>query len=641
LFETKRSEPLPKSKPARRWKLDFGAEIVPGGVRFRVWAPRCRRVSVVIEKLGKDLPLEAEPQGYFSGIVPHAGAGTLYRYRLDGLGPFPDPASRFQPEGPHGPSQVVDPGAYRWKDAGWRGFPMKGQVIYEVHVGAFTPEGTLDAASAELAELRDAGVTLIELMPLAEFPGRFNWGYDGVDLFAPCSAYGDPEALKRFVDRAHALGLGVVLDVVYNHLGPDGNYLAQYSPDYFTDRYKNEWGQPINFDGPGSREVREFFIGNACYWIREFHLDGLRLDATQSIYDSGPVHVLSELTRRVRETAWPRRVLMIGENEPQDARCLAPAENGGFGLDAVWSDDFHHAARVALTGKRDAYFMDYRGQPQELISAVKRGHLYQGQRYLWQKKPRGTPVTVEPAASFVFFLQNHDQIANHLWGERLCRLSGADRCRAMTALLLLAPQTPLLFMGQEFGSSRPFHFFADHQENLAPLIHKGRREFLAQFAAYASADSQKRIPDPRAPATFAHSKLDFSERKTNAPVYRLHKDLLRLRREDPVIAAQDRSRLDGAVLSSDAFVLRFFGPAGSDRLLAVNLGPDLAYQPAPEPLLAPPAGTNWKRVWSSEDTRYGGSGIVDAEGPDGWKLQANSAVLLAAHVLKSARRNGS
>jgi len=304
---------------------------------------------------------------------------------------------------------------------------MTGQVIYELHIGTFTPEGTFDAAARELLELKRLGITLLEVMPIAAFPGRWNWGYDGVNLYAPSQMYGDVEALKRFINAAHAFGLGVILDVVYNHLGPDGNYLRAYSDDYFTDRYKNDWGDAINFDGPDSPEVREFFIRNACYWITEFHLDGLRLDATQNIYDAGPVHVLAELSRRTREVAWPRNIVLIAENEPQDIRCLLPIEQGGFDLDGMWNDDFHHAAQVALTGQREAYYTDYRGNPQEFISAVKRGFLYQGQYYKWQKQPRGTVVTSQPASAFILFTQNHDQVANTLHGERIHALTSAAR----------------------------------------------------------------------------------------------------------------------------------------------------------------------------------------------------------------------
>jgi maltooligosyltrehalose trehalohydrolase len=484
----------------------------------------------------------------------------------------------------------------------------------------------------ELEELRRSGITLLEMMPVAEFDGRWNWGYDGVDLYAPAHVYGDPDALRRFVDAAHAQGLGVILDVVYNHFGPSGNYLKEYSENYFTDRYENEWGEAINFDGPESKEVREFFIRNACYWVTEFHMDGLRLDATQQIFDASPVHILSELSQRMREVAGQRKIILIAENEPQNITCIAPVERGGHGLDAMWNDDFHHSARVALTGRREAYYTDYRGEPQEFISMIKRGFLYQGQYYKWQKKRRGTVVTTEPASAFVLFTQNHDQVANSLHGQRIHALTSPARYRAFTALMLLAPGTPMFFMGQEFGASSPFLFFADHcDEVLGENVYRGRKKFLAQFPSYGSPEAQERIPDPRDVSTFERSKLDLSERESHAEIYLFHQDLLRLRREDPVIAAQARDRIDGAVIGPGALVLRFFGKDEGDRLLVVNLGADLEYDPAPEPLLAPVSGGSWRLVWSTGDPRYGGRGIVNPCTEEGcWRVPAEGATFFSS-----------
>jgi maltooligosyltrehalose trehalohydrolase len=524
---------------------------------------------------------------------------------------------------------VVDPSAYKWHDEDWLGITMAGQVIYELHVGTYTKEGTFAAATRELEELKQLGVTVIEVMPVAEFPGQRNWGYDGVNLYAPAHAYGDPAAFKRFVDAAHGLGLSVILDVVYNHLGPDGNYLGAYSDHYFTDRYETDWGAAINYDGPESKEVREFFIRNACYWIAEFHMDGLRLDATDTIYDAGPVHVLSELSQRARDAGNPRNIILTAENEKQDVRLITPVAKGGYGLDAMWNDDFHHTAMVALTGRREAYYTDYRGTSQELLSAVKRGFLYQGQRYKWQNQARGTPVTTQPASAFVCFLQNHDQIANSLRGDRLHALTSPGRYRALTAVLLLAPGTPMLFMGQEFWASSPFLFFTDHGD-LADTVYQGRKKFLSQFPSIATLEAQEQVPHPNLPSTFETSKVDLSERTTHAGIYLFHQDLLRIRREDPVIAAQSRDRLEGATFGRDAFVLRFFGPDGDDRLLVVNLGADLDYDPAPEPLLAPPSGGRWQVLWASDAPRYGGTGIVNPCREEGWKLPGESAVLLSA-----------
>jgi maltooligosyltrehalose trehalohydrolase len=456
----------PAAGPVRR--LPIGAEpLSDGGVHFRVWAPRCREVAVEIESLGS-AELQAEADGYFSLRSLSAKAGMRYRFRLDPCeAALPDPASRFQPEGPHGPSEIVDPGDFAWNDQMWRGRTREQLVIYEMHVGTFTPEGSWAAAARELPVLAELGITCLEIMPMAEFAGRFGWGYDGVDLFAPTRLYGRPDDFRHFVDRAHALGIAVILDVVYNHVGPDGNHLKSFSAAYFTDRYDNEWGEAINFDGPDSGPTREFFIANAGYWIDEYHLDGLRLDATQQIFDRSDDHIIAAIVRQVRSAGRGRTTFVVGENEPQQARLVRPTERGGYGLDSLWNDDFHHSAMVALTGHHEAYYSDYRGHPGEFIAAAKHGFLYQGQRYQWQQKSRGTPTLDLPAECFVVFLQNHDQIANSGTGERCHALTSPGRLRAMTAYLLLMPGIPMLFQGQEFAASAPFFYFADPRRAVA------------------------------------------------------------------------------------------------------------------------------------------------------------------------------
>jgi maltooligosyltrehalose trehalohydrolase len=612
-------------------KLPVGAEVAPqGGVHFRVWAPRRRRVEVVLHA-GEPVAVALRPEreGYYSAHVAVAAPGTLYRYRLDGEPDlYPDPASRFQPEGPHGPSQVIDPGSFHWTDREWPGIRLPGQVIYEMHIGTFTPEGTWQAAEQKLAHLASTGVTVLEVMPVADFPGRFGWGYDGVNLFAPTRLYGTPDDFRRFVDQAHRLGLGVILDVVYNHVGPDGNYLKQFANDYFTDRYRTDWGEAINFDGKNAGPVRQFFVANAGYWIEEFHLDGLRLDATQHIYDASPDHLLRDITRRVREAAGRRATMLVAENEPQDVKLARPLSEGGYGIDGLWNDDFHHTARVAVTGRNEAYYGDYLGTPQELISALKWGYLYQGQHYLWQKKPRGTPALRLAPASFVLFIQNHDQIANSARGQRLELLTSPGRYRTMTALLLLAPGTPMLFQGQEFAASSPFVFFADHAPELAQLVRKGRAQFLGQFPNVADPAMRALLPHPDAPQTFEACKLRWEECDRHAEARALHQDLLRLRREDPVFRLQRAGMVDGAVLGPQAFVLRYFGDAGEDRLLAINLGRDLDLRPSPEPLLAPPDAGPWEVLWSSEHPRYGGDGtpLLNRDGP--WRLPGEAAIVL-------------
>jgi maltooligosyltrehalose trehalohydrolase len=426
------------------------------------------------------------------------------------------------------------------------------------------------------------------------------------------------------------LGLGVILDVVYNHVGPDGNYLNCFSDDYFTDRYENDWGPAINFDGRHCEGVREFVIQNACYWISEFHLDGLRLDATQDIHDRSPVHVLAELSQRARSVAGERPIVLIAENEPQDVRCINPAATGGYSLDGMWNDDFHHASRVALMGRREAYLTDYQGTPQEFLACVKRGFLFQGQYYRWQKKRRGSRVTNEPASAFVCYLQNHDQTANCIEGKRLGSLVNPAEYRALTALLLLAPQTPLLFMGQEFAASAPWVFFADHKPDLAKVVLEGRKEFLSQFPSYASPEAQETVPDPAAESTFDMCKLDWSERESHAEDYVLHRDLLRLRRQDAVLARQSRFDVDGVVLAEKAFLLRFFGGELGDRLLLVNLGAQRRLEILGEPLLAPLPEGNWHLLWCSDARRYGGPGIVNPYQESHWIVPARSAAFLSS-----------
>jgi maltooligosyltrehalose trehalohydrolase len=497
-----------------------------------------------------------------------------------------------------------------------------------MHIGTYTPDGTYAAASEHSQRLAELGINLIEIMPVAEFPGRFGWGYDGVNLFAPTRLYGTPDDLRSFVDKAHALGIGVILDVVYNHLGPDGNYLKEFSGHYFTDRHKNEWGQAINFDDKDSGPVREFFVSNAAYWIDEFHLDGLRLDATQQIFDCSKEHVLSEINRAVRKAAGSRRTYLTAENEVQDARLVRPPERGGYGLDALWNDDFHHTARVALTGKRDAYYVDYKGTPQELVSAVKRGFLYQGQWYGWQKKTRGEPALDLKSVQFIQFIENHDQVANSLQGHRVWQLTSPGKFRAMTALLLLSPQTPMLFQGQEFADSTRFVFFADHHPELARLVAAGRKEFVRQFRAITDPDAQPCIPDPGSEEAFLACKVNHQDREKNSNVYAMHRDLLRIRRDDPVISNAQTAEVDGAVLGADALLLRFFGENGDDRLLLVNLGRDLSLSPAPEPLLAPPEETQWELKWSSESACYGGCGTIPLHPDERWELPAETAMLL-------------
>jgi maltooligosyltrehalose trehalohydrolase len=611
-------------------RMPIGSEVCDeGGTHFRVWAPQCKSVAAVFENSAELVHLDKEPSGYFSGFAQFAKSGARYKYQLNGGEAYPDPASRFQPQGPHGWSEIIDAGTFPWTDNAWPGIQLAGQAIYELHLGTFTQEGMWTAAARKLEYLRDTGVTAIEVMPVADFPGRFGWGYDGVQPYAPASIYGLPDEMRSFVNRAHALGLAVILDVVYNHLGPDGNYLPKFSPFYLTDKYTTDWGEAINFDGEQNGPVREFFRENAAYWIREFRLDGLRLDATQDIHDESEPHILGEIVESARSAAGGRSIVVVGENEPQNTRLIRPPSEGGYGLDALWNDDYHHSAMVALTGKADAYYTDYRGTVQELLSGVKYGYLFQGQWYRWQKHCRGSSTLGLPHRAMINFIQNHDQVANSARGRRLHELTAPGMLKALTALTLLAPGTPMLFQGQEFAASSPFLFFADHKPELASKIREGRIEFLEQWRSHRQPDMLPCFDDPAAPATFERSKLDHTEVKRHASTYALHRDLLLLRRRDPVISRQGEYGLDGAVLSPSCLLVRFFSEDyQKDRLLLVNLGTEFELAAAAEPLLAPPAAARWAKLWSSDDPQYDGCGTAALDVPGCWRIPGQAAIVL-------------
>ena len=608
--------------------IAHGCTLTPDGARFRVWAETPRAVVLALGD-GREVAMVAEAEGWFSAEVAGLEAGTRYGFRLDGGPVLADPASRAQLGGPDGWSLVVDPDAYAWKVRDWTGIAPEGQVLYEMHVGTFTQRGTWAAAAERLEALARLGVTVVEMMPVAEFRGRFGWGYDGALPYAPIGLYGSPDDLRAFVDAAHGLGIGVILDVVYNHFGP-GNRFAEFSERWFTERYKNEWGASPNFDGPGSEAVRDYIAENAAYWIGSFRFDGLRLDATQALFDATDEHIVARIAREAKAAAGGRGILLVGETEPQDTCLVRPQATGGYGLDALWNDDFHHAAHVALTGRREAYYHDYRGAPQEFVAAAKFGYLFQGQRYDWQDAPRGVAGLDLPASAFVTYLENHDQVANSGRGLRLHALAQPARLRALTALLLLAPQTPMLFQGQEFWASAPFHFFADQGPELDPLIAKGRAASLAQFASLKDEAARTRLADPAAEATFTQCKLDWAEAERRAEALALHRDLLRLRRETAAFGA---GRVDGSPIGPEALLLRFRAEAAADeRLVLVNLGPDLAITSIPDPLFAPPHGTDWHPVWSSEEPAYGGGGRRAIDTARRFTLSAGSATVFAPGV---------
>jgi maltooligosyltrehalose trehalohydrolase len=555
------------------WRLDLGANVVEGGVQFRVWAPNARLVEVVLQgEAGaqRRQALTPDDDGYHDGLVEGVRAGDCYRYSLDDGPLFPDPCSRSQPDGPHGASEIVDPGAYRWHDHGWPGLGPDGLAIYELHIGTFTPDGTFDAAIGRLADLTSLGVTAIEIMPVAEFPGRRGWGYDGVDLYAPYSAYGGPEGLRRLVDAAHGLGLGVLLDVVYNHFGPDGNYLRVYADDYFTDRHHTPWGDAVNYDGPNSGNVRHFVLQNVRYWLHEYHLDGFRLDATHAIVDTSARHLLAEIAQVVHSLP-DRRAVVFAEDHRNLVEQIRPPKQGGLGLDGVWADDFHHALRTYLVDQREGYFANYAGSLEDVATAIEQGFLFQGQRRPASGEIRGTKVTDEPARAFLFCSENHDQVGNRALGERLAHLVDRERYLVASAVLLLVPETVLLFQGQEFAASAPFLYFTDHNPELGRLVTEGRRKEFAGFSAFADPARREQIPDPQAESTFRRSVLDWAERERHTDVLNLYQTLLALRRDDSALRHQDRQRTRAYALTPDALAIRRWH-GDSERLLLANFG---------------------------------------------------------------------
>ncbi len=554
-----------------RARAAIGATVTATGVTFRVWAPNARRsVAVVLDGDGAREELRREDEGYWVGEIRGIGAGTRYRFSLDGGDPLPDPVSRFQPEGVHDPSEVVDPGAYSWQDGGWRGLSSSNMSIYELHVGAMTPEGTYAALGAQLPALRDLGVTAIELMPLAESPGRWNWGYDGVDIWAPSHNYGTPDDLRSLVDAAHQHGLGVILDVVYNHFGPDGNYLSAYATDYFTDRHMTPWGDAVNYDGENSQPVRDFIIGNAVHWVEEYHIDGLRMDAVHAILDDGPVHVIAELAAAVRIAATPREAVLFAEDERNDVGVMRSPLEGGWGCDGLWADDFHHEMHVFLTGERDGYYGQYEGTLESIAQVITGGFTFQGQE--WEPGVnRGTEVTDEPGSAFVFCLQNHDQVGNRAIGNRAHTQMSRERYHVASALFLLVPETPLIWMGQEFRASAPFQYFTDHEGELGRLVTEGRRLEFSHFESFAGAE----VPDPQEESTFRDSTLDLSERETNGDTYELYQDLLHLIRDDAVLAVRDRP---GTVaVARDDLILLYRTNGKQHRLLLANFGDEVRF----------------------------------------------------------------
>lgn len=571
----------------------------PGLVAFRVWAPRCRRLEV--ETLGPDaavLPLVPVEDGYFEGVGP-GGDGSRYLLRLDGTRRRPDPASRGLPLGVHGPSEVVDPCRFRWTDPDWRGRPLAEMVIYELHVGTFTPQGTFRAVIPRLGQLRDLGITAIELMPVASFPGQRNWGYDGVGLYAPQESYGGPAGLQRLVDACHAHDLAVILDVVYSHLGPEGNYLAEFAP-YFTERSRTPWGPAVNFDGGDSHGVRNFVIENALCWVRDFHIDGLRLDAAHGIVDASPVSILQELNDAVQATAETlgRPVPVVAESDLNSRRLVESPAAGGHGFAGQWNDDFHHALHALLTGERIGYYADFGGLD-HLAKAYTDGFVYDGCFSAYRGRPHGSPTPDIPAERFVVFAQNHDQVGNRARGERLAALTDLEGLKLAATAVLLSPGIPLLFMGEEYGEPAPFLFFTDFQDPaLGEAVCRGRQRDLAVLGWPGEA------PDPQAPATFARSRLSWSlqDREPYRGLREYHRTLLALRRRHGALGAGGKAALTACPLEGGTLAIHRAAPASGDAVILLRFaaGPGIAEVPLPD--------GHWRRLVDSAEARFGGAG---------------------------------
>lgn len=588
-----------------RSKPRLGAWPVEGGVSFRVWAPEKGRVAVVREPSGeRALELTKQPDGSFTGESAELRPGDLYRYLIDGTQRVPDPASRFQPHGAHGPSEIIDPAAYRWQHEPSAAPDLRELVIYELHVGTFTAEGTFRAATERLRDLAELGVNAIELMPVAEFAGDRGWGYDSVDLFAPHHAYGRPEDLKRLVDVAHSLGISVLLDVVYNHFGPSGNYLPQVTGAYLSERHRSSWGPSLNFDGPSADGVRELVIENALQWICDYRFDGLRLDATHAIVDDSKEHVLAELARLVREGAG-RPIIIIAEDDRNQRAVVTKDEEGSLGLDAVWADDFHHQVRRHVAGDSEGYFADYSGSTVDLVRTINEGWFYTGQRSVRSGKPRGSRTNGIPRERFFICIQNHDQVGNRAMGDRLTSSIDLPTYRAASTLLLMSPETPLIFMGQEWAASTPFLFFTDHDEELGQLIRAGRRSEFAAFSAFGDADKREMIPDPQATETFVRSRLIWEERAASphAQVLELYRALIALRRE---VAALGREDAHALPLSDEALALVYGTPTSSDGAVAVIrlTGSGELSLPPPIVEMLTGHGVRVETALSTEDSRF-------------------------------------
>ncbi len=612
-----------KVRSANSSKTSLGAVLLGGGrCRFRVWAPLTSKVHVRFLAPDRRVPMQKSERGYHSAAIEGVNPGDLYLYRLETGKERPDPASRFQPHGVQGPSQIIDP-HFAWQDGAWVGPALHEYVIYELHVGTFTEEGTFEAAIEHVDYLKQLGVTAVELMPVAQFPGSRNWGYDGVYPFAVQNSYGGPDSLKGFVNACHKRGLAVILDVFYNHVGPEGNYLADFAP-YFTERYKTPWGPALNFDGPYSDEVRRFFLENALYWIVDFHIDALRLDAVHAILDHSPVTFLEQLGDEVHETAkcLNREVYLLAESAANDARLVRSRQLGGYGLDAVWSDDFHHSLHVLLTGDRSGYYQDF-GQVHDLIKAYREGFTYSGNYSQFRRRRHGSLACDIPAERFVVFSQNHDQVGNRAQGERLSQLVSFEGLKLAAGVVLLSPFIPLLFMGEEYGEIAPFPYFISHSDaELIEAVRRGRRE---EFAAF---QWQGEIPDPQDEATFLRAKLnrDVRHKDRHKVLLMFYRELIRLRRDVPALKRLDKKTIE-VIGNEREKVLIARRWSGGDEAFAIFNFNDAQMSVAP-----PVHDGRWRKRLDSAQERWQGGGSslpreLDAEEREPMRVNPKALVL--------------
>jgi maltooligosyltrehalose trehalohydrolase len=610
------------------WSLRFGARVEAGGVQFRVWAPRLPSVQVaILEDPSRIIAMHPEDDGEFAVFAEGLRPGADYAFVTEQRGRLPDPVSRWQPRGVHGPSRVVAPAAFPWSDRDWRGIPLNDYLIYELHTGTFTPEGTFESVITKLPYLRDLGITAIELMPVAEFPGRRNWGYDGVGLFAPQSTYGGPTGLKTLINSCHHEGLAVVLDVVYNHLGPEGNYLAEFGP-FFTDCYRTPWGDAINYDGAESDGVRRYFVDNALYWLTEYHVDALRLDAIHGIFDFSAYHILQELAEAFHQQAESlgRFAWLIAESDLNDARVIKAPARGGYGVDSQWLDDFHHSLHTAVRGDTRGYFADFDGVP-SLRKAITNGFVYEGQRSRYRRRRHGSPSGDRPGRQFVVFTQNHDQIGNALQGIRPSTLFSLSQQKLAAAVLFFSPYVPMVFMGQEYGETAGFYYFTDHGDAaLIEAVRQGRRKEMSAFL------SGIEFMDPQDESTFERSKLNWNicREAPHAHLLAWHRDCIAMRkqhaclnncRKDMVRAEWDRPGQSLVVERSD--------PSGSRALLVSN------FSESEQSVEIPFQDAAWSLVLWSEAARYGPSmpepaACVPNDAPRQVKMAATSAALYLA-----------